>query len=426
MNMREFVARLDQQGLLTRIDKEVDPVYEVSTLMKHLDGQALLFTRVKGHTMPVIANSSSTREHVALGLGCPQDQIIDKLTRALEGPVTPKIKETPPYDNLGSDLSRLPILTYYPLDGGPYIASSVVISNDTEYGRNASYHRIMVLDRNRVVLRILQRNFESYIERGLKEFAICIGNSVAVQIAAAISMGIEVDEMAIANSLEPTPLIELEGHTVPEAEIVIIAEFTGERADEGPFLDLTETPDIIRSQRVARIKAIHAKSEAMFHGLLPGGLEHKTLMGMPREPTIFAKVAEVCEVKDVLVTPGGCSWLHGAVSIKVQHPEDSRRAIEAAFEGHKSMKHVFVVNDDIDIHDPNAIEWAMATRFQAEKDLVIKELQKGSSLDPSSDLENRETTKVGFDLTIPWGRDPQHFTRPELPLKLDPADYLEG
>ncbi len=425
MNMREFVAKLDQQGLITRIDKEVDPVYEVSTLMKHLDGQALLFTRVKGQSMPVIANTSSTRDHVALGLNCSKDQIIEKLTSALEKPVEPEIKEAPPYDNLGRDLSGLPILTYYPVDGGPYIASSVVISNDAEYGRNASYHRIMVLDQDRVVLRILQRNFESYIERGLKEFAICIGNSVAVQIAAAISMGIDVDEMAIANALEPTPLIEVDGHIVPEAEIIMIAEFTGERADEGPFLDLTETPDIVRSQRVARIKAIHAKPGAMFHGLLPGGLEHKTLMGMPREPTIFAKVAEVCEVKDVLITPGGCSWLHGAVSIKVNAPDDGRKAIEAAFAGHKSMKHVFVVNDDIDIHDPHAIEWAMATRFQAEKDLVIKERQKGSSLDPSSNLETRETTKVGFDLTIPPGKDPKHFTRPDLPLKLNAADYLE-
>lgn len=425
MNMQEFVARLDQQGLLTRIDKEVDPVYEVSTIMKQLDGRALLFTNVKGHTIPIIANSSSTREHVALGLGCSKDNIIEKLTQALEGPSEAQVKATPPYENLGNDLSRLPILTYYPVDGGPYIASSVVISHDPDFGRNASYHRIMVLDRSRVVLRILQRNFESYIERGLKEFAICIGNSVAVQIAAAISMGIEVDEMAIANALEPTSLVEVEGHIVPEAEIVIIAEFTGERADEGPFLDLTETPDIVRSQRVARIKAIHAKPGAMFHGLLPGGLEHKTLMGMPREPTIFSKVAKVCEVKDVLITPGGCSWLHGAVSIKVNHPEDGRKAIEAAFEGHKSMKHVFVVNEDIDIHDPNAIEWAMATRFQADKDLVIKEKQKGSSLDPSSNLETRETTKVGFDLTIPSGKDPKHFTRPELPVKLNVADYLE-
>ena len=122
---------------------------------------------------------------------------------------------------------------------------------------------------------------------------------------------------------------------------------------------------------------------------------------------MYREVAKVCDVKDVLVTPGGCSWLHGAVQIKKKNPDDGIKAIHAAFSGHKSMKHVFVVDDDIDIHDPNQIEWAMATRFQGDKDMIVLEKQKGSSLDPSSNLETRETTKIGFDLTIPHGRDPK-------------------
>jgi UbiD family decarboxylase len=202
-------------------------------------------------------------------------------------------------------------------------------------------------------------------------------------------------------------------------------ELTGEMHDEGPFLDLTETPDIVRQQRVARVKQMFVRRDALFHGLLPGGLEHKTLMGMPREPSIYREVASVCEVKDVLVTPGGCSWLHGAVSIHKKGEDDGRRAIEAAFRGHKSMKHVFVVDDDIDVGKPEEIEWAMATRFQGDRDIITKQ-EKGSSLDPSSDLETRMTTKMGFDLTVPWGRDPKDFERPELPLEIDLKDYLEG
>jgi len=174
---------------------------------------------------------------------------------------------------------------------------------------------------------------------------------------------------------------------------------------------------------VARIKKIYARKNAYFHALLPGGLEHKTLMGMPREPTIYNEVAKVCDVKDVYITPGGCSWLHGAVSIYKKNEDDGKKAIEAAFKGHKSMKHVFVVDDDIDIHDSSQIEWAMATRFQGDKDMVIKK-EKGSSLDPSSDLETRMTTKVGFDLTIPWGRDKKDFKKPELPMDIDVNDYL--
>jgi 3-polyprenyl-4-hydroxybenzoate decarboxylase len=87
------------------------------------------------------------------------------------------------------------------------------------------------------------------------------------------------------------------------------------------------------------------------------------------------------------------------------------------------MKHVFVVDDDIDIHDSEQIEWAMATRFQGDRDLVTRH-EKGSSLDPSSDLDTRETTKLGFDLTIPAGRDKKHFVKEPLPLDIDPEDYL--
>jgi UbiD family decarboxylase len=160
----------------------------------------------------------------------------------------------------------------------------------------------------------------------------------------------------------------------------------------------------------------------MYHALLPGALEHRVLMGMPREPTIYREVAKVCEVKDVLVTPGGCSWLHGAVSIHKKNPDDGQKAIEAAFRGHKSMKHVFVVDDDINIHDPNEIEWAMATRFQADKNMITKR-EKGSSLDPSSDMDTQMTCKVGFDLTIPESSK-KEFKRPTVPMKLNLSDYL--
>jgi UbiD family decarboxylase len=243
-----------------------------------------------------------------------------------------------------------------------------------------------------------------------------------VLVSAAISADIGISEVDIANALEETPLIQLDGQLVPPSDIVISAELTGELHEEGPFLDLTETFDIIRKQRVARVKKIYVRKGAMYHALLPGALEHRVLMGMPREPTIYREVAKVCDVKDVLVTPGGCSWLHGAVSIHKKNPDDGRKAIEAAFKGHKSMKHVFVVDDDIDIHDPNEIEWAMATRFQADKNMIMRR-EKGSSLDPSSDMDTQMTCKVGFDLTIPEGSK-KEFKRPTVPLKLNLNDYL--
>ena len=424
MNLREFVDRLDKRGLLVRIKRPVDVKYETATLMKMLDGKPVLFEQVKGFSMPVVANICSSRELIALGLGIEQDEIISKLAEAVDHPKEPKVVKAIGYEEIDVDLTRLPILTHYPLDGGPYISSGVVVASDPQLGLNTSYQRMMVIGKDKVVIRILPRHFDEFLKRGNREFAICIGNSMPVLVASAVSAELGKSELSIANALAETSLIELGGHRVPESEIIMVAEMTDEMHDEGPFLDLTETPDIVRKQRVAKIKKIFVKKNPIYHALLPGGLEHKLLMGMPREPTIFREVSKVCECKDVLITPGGCSWLHAAVSIRKKAPDDGRKAIEAAFKGHKSLKHVWVVDDDIDIHNPNEIEWAMATRFQGDRDIVTKK-EKGSSLDPSSDFETRETTKMGFDLTIPAGRDPKDFKRPELPMKLNVKDYLK-
>jgi 2,5-furandicarboxylate decarboxylase 1 len=422
MELAKLVRVLDAKGMLIRISKPVDPKYEVSTLMRMLDGRVVLFDHVKGSSMPVIANICSTRDLVATGLGIRREELIAKLTDAIDHPRKARITDAQGYEEIGADLSKLPILMHYPKDAGPYITSGIAASNDKEYGVNLSYHRAEVLGKDKLVLRILQRHFDTYIKRGLKEFALCISSPVQVLVGAAISVEAGISEAEIANALEETPLLRLDGHLVPPSDIVITAELTGELHDEGPFLDLTETFDIIRKQRVAQVKKIYVRKDAMYHALLPGGLEHKVLMGMPREPTIYREVAKVCDVKDVLVTPGGSSWLHGAVSIHKKHPDDGRKAIEAAFKGHKSMKHVFVVDDDINIQDPTDIEWAMATRFQADKNMITFR-EKGSSLDPSSDMDTQMTCKAGFDLTIPESGK-KEFKRPTLPMKLDLDDYV--
>jgi 2,5-furandicarboxylate decarboxylase 1 len=435
MELEDFIGLLEKKGLMTHISRPVDTVQEISTLIKKLDGKPLHFDNVKGHSMPVISNICASRDLVCLGLGIARHDLIPRMAEAIDHPRPPPVEDATGYQDIGADLTRLPILTYYPFDGGPYIASGIAIARDKEYGLNASYHRAMMfraedgrLLKDRLVFRILQRDFDAYIKRGLKEFAFCIGNSIPVLLGAAISVPINVDEMAIANALAPTSLVKLGGHAVPKAQIVAIMELTGEMHDEGPFVDLTETVDIVRQQRVARVKHIFVKNGAVFHALLPGGLEHKVLMGMPREPTIYREVGKVCEVKDVLITPGGASWLHGVVSIKKKNPEDGMKAIDAAFRGHKSMKHVFIVDEDIDINDPNEVEWAMATRFQGKRGIKMFE-EKGSSLDPSSDMETQMTTKMGFDLTIPPEDTlkkglKKEFRKPPLPMELNVDEYI--
>jgi 2,5-furandicarboxylate decarboxylase 1 len=420
---KEYLRDLEKRGLLLRVKKPVSVKHEIASLMRLVQDRALLFENVEGFGMPVVANVCSTKEMVAAGLGTDKSELINRMTHALENPRKPEAVAHE-YQELPCDLTRLPVLTYYREDGGPYIASAIFFANDTELGINASYHRMMIMGKDRFVARILPRHFSEYLKKGMKEFAICIGNPVQVLVGSAMSPEKGVSELSIANSLKETRTVNVEGHTVPEAEIVLIAEPTGETAPEGPFLDLTETFDVVREQPVFRVKKIFAKREPVFHALLPGGLEHKILMGMPREPTIFSEVSKVCECRDVLVSPGGCSWLHGIVSIRKKAEDDGRKAIEAAFRGHKSMKHVIIVDDDIDINNPLEVEWAIATRFQGDRDTIVKPGEKGSSLDPSSDIETRETTKVGLDATIPWGKKREDFMRPRPPADINIEDYL--
>ncbi len=275
------------------------------------------------------------------------------------------------------NLYDLPILLHLPEDAGHYVASNVVIVKDPELGRNMCYHRLLRLDEKHFAARIVEnRGTYNAMQKteGDLPVAICIGVSLATHLAASMSPPPGVDELSVANALAPTPLVKCLTNDleVPaDAEIVLEGRITHRKASEGPFMDLTETMDITRDQPVIVIDLITHRRNPIYHALLPGGLEHKTLMGMPKEPTIFAAVNKVARCTGVAITPGGTSWLHAFVQIDKQGPDDGRLAIDAAFKGHGSLKHVWIVDTDVDIYDPAQVEWAMATRFQADRDLVV-------------------------------------------------------
>lgn len=238
--------------------------------------------------------------------------------------------------------------------------------------------------------------------------------------AAATSVELGIDELEIANALEPMQVVKAKTVDVwvpAESEFVLEGTIYLETTHpEGPFVDLTETYDVVRQEPVFVIQAITHRKDAVWHALLPGALEHKLLMGMPREPTIYKKVNEVVPCLDVNINPGGCSWLHAIVQIDKQNEADGRKAIEAAFSGHRSCKHVYVVDQDINIYNPLEVEWAMATRFQGDRDLLVLPRSPGSSLDPSSEPGTHETTRLGFDLTKPLETQGKSFDKAPFPV----------
>jgi UbiD family decarboxylase len=203
-----------------------------------------------------------------------------------------------------------------------------------------------------------------------------------------------------------------------ESEIVLEGRFLKEQAAEGPFVDLTGTWDFVRSQPVIEVEAITSREDAIYEALLPGMLEHRVLMGVPREADIFRAVSRICRCLDVRITPGGCSWLHAVVQIEKQGESEARSVIEAAFRAHPSLKRCVVVDNDIDPCDPLAVEWALATRFQADRDTVILSGKPSSSLDPSAQHPPGSKSigaKFGLDATIKGDR-PEKFKQAAYPV----------
>ncbi len=431
MDLHEFIAAADAAGYLVTIDREVDPYLEAARIIAAHDGRPVLFTRVRGSRFPVVAGVCSDRRYFGLALGVPTDQVIFRLAEALAHPAPAVVgageAQAPCQEVVEPEvnLDAIPFLTHYAADAGPYASAAVAFINDPDTGPNASYHRLLRLDRTHVAARLVERRGTETAWRktgpeGLP-VAICIGLPPHVLLAASMAPPAGMDEMRLAAALAPTPMTTCaNGIRVPAAaEFVLEGRITHELVPEGPFVDLTGTYDFIRRQPVIVIERVTHRREAIYQALLPGRLEHRLLMGMPREPTIYAEVNRVTRCLNVHITPGGASWLHAVVQIAKQSADDGKRAIEAAFRGHGSLKHVWVVDEDVDIFDPHDVEWAVATRFQADRDLVVLTDQPSSSLDPSAHHvpgQKSRTAKMGIDATIPWDtptgpRDPEAYRR---------------
>ncbi|MCP5095493.1 MAG: UbiD family decarboxylase [Chloroflexi bacterium] len=436
MSVRSFLEKLTDNDALVTIDKEVDVQYELANVANALSGKTVLFNNIKDYPgWRIIAGMCGDRNFFSLDLDIPAANLTNHLANAIANPVLPPIVEEAPCQEVvleQFDLNELPILLHLPEDAGHYIASNVVITQDPDFGRNMCYHRLLRLSDKHFAARIIERRgTHTAMQKtdGDLPVAICIGVSQAVHLAASMSPPPDVDELSVAHALAPNPLVKCITNDleVPaDAEIVLEGRITHRTNAEGPFMDLTETMDITREQPIIEIDLVTHRRNPIFHALLPGGLEHKMLMGMPREPTIFAEVNKVTRCTGAAITPGGASWLHAVVQIEKQGEEDGRLAIEAAFKGHTSLKHVWVVDTDVNIYDPAEVEWAVATRFQADKNLIIYEDQPGSSLDPSGTHvpgQKSRTTKAGFDCTIPWDADKKKYVRGEYGT-VNLADYI--
>jgi 2,5-furandicarboxylate decarboxylase 1 len=436
LSFRNFIEQLQKNGELTRIIKPISTEYEIASVIEAVGEKPIFFEKVNESIYPVVGGLVSSKDLIARAIGTTKDQLLHILSKAIEKPIIPTIVEKGECQEVVEtevNLTKLPIMRYTEKDGGKYIPSAVSIVKDPKTGsRNMCFHRLMLLDEKHFAVRIVEnRGTDTALKNagGELDIAICIGNSAAVLLAAATSLPTGIDELGMANALEKIELVKcktVDLEVPKDCEFVLEGRITKEKTAEGPFLDLTGTIDKVRQQPIIEIKCITHRQNPIYQTILAGRNEHKFLMGMPKEPTIYNEVNKVCQCKDVYITPGGCSWLHAVVQISKNNPNDGKKAISAAFEGHKSLKHCVIVDEDINIYDPHDVEWAISTRFQADKNTIILSNQPGSSLDPSGDLSEGKkatTSKAGLDATKPTISTGKGFAKEQY-RKVDLQKFL--
>ena len=414
-NLRDFLKILEEEFRVIRVDQEISAEYEVAKTLKSNPKDVVMFNNIKGNDKSIISGICNSREKIARALNVEVPQISDRIIKAMENPVPiEEIQTTDENFHFSSkaNLKEVPVPTYYKRDDGPYITAGVIIAKDPETGtRNASIHRMLVKSDNKMGVRIVPRNLYTYHQMAEKmdrplEIAIAIGMHPATLLASCTSIPINADELEVANNFHQGQMKLIQCDTVdievPDCEILLEGKILPhEREEEGPFVDLTDTYDVVRNEPVIKVDKMHCKQNPLFHAIMPAGLEHKLLQGLPQEPRIFKIVQNtVPTVKNVVLTEGGCCWLHAAVSIQKQTQGDGKNVLMAALTAHPSLKHCVVVDEDIDVFKSDDIEYAIATRVKGDDDVLIIPGARGSSLDPTATPDGT-TTKIGIDATKP-------------------------
>jgi 2,5-furandicarboxylate decarboxylase 1 len=450
-DFRSFLLLLQSESELVRVKRDVNAEYELAIVTAKLDGkQAVLFEKVRGSKSRVACNVVATPRRFYLAIAGARHKanqadikkdIHARVTEALNSLSEPEKdqREALFEKNSSRNLYDLPIVTHFEKDAGPFITSSIVFAKDQEKDKqNQSTHRLLLLDDRHMAIRMvegrhLHKCFTYAREHGEDlKVTIAIGVHPAVSIAAAYQAAYGVDEMLIANSLlegkltlSKTSYSQL--YVPSHAEIVLEGRILKDRTHEEWMVEMLRTYDFKRKQPVFELNRIMFRDNAIYHDILPGYAEHRLLMGLPVEAKMYDYIKNVVPTtQSVHLTDGGSNWLTAVIQIRKRLEGEPKNALLAAFTAHPSLKMATVVDDDINPTEPSAVEYAVATRCQADRGFIIIPNAKGSSLDPSSDQENLLTTKVGIDATATILKPKERFEIAKIPgeEKIKLSDYL--
>ena len=444
---RSVLARMADRGRLQAYVTPADTHLEIAGIMKRLDGgPALLFTNVREHDVPVVGNLLASQENCEAAFGVDFTAIRDLIARALANPQPPQhVKNAPAQEIVhrdGIDLGKMfPVLQHTAADAGRFITAGVVVVQDPETNvYNASYHRLQLAGPNRTAIQLdLGRHLRNAWERAKQRgqslpIAVCIGTDVALQYTAA-TMGSQLpettDELAVAGGLAGRPLPIVDGvsqplHVPADSEIIIEGVIrTDQTLPEGPFGEFVGYLSPAGNEApVFEVTAVTQRKHPIYHAINGYGRETVMLRKYVLEASLLKVLqAAVPIVVDAEMTAGGLHRFHAIVQVKKTGPQHNglqRNAIMAAFGALKDLDLVIVVDEDIDIRNPADVEYAIATRMEASRDLITVPGARGHEYVRIG--QNGIRSKLGIDATVPFEEKARFARCTFAPVDVDPKD----
>jgi len=438
-DLRSFIQEMDNHipEDVLRVKKEIDPKFEITAFQQHLENEnkypLLIFDKVKdqtGNSSPfkVITNMFATREKCAIAMDLTKEkwrmETSFEVAKRCQNPIKPVIisKEEAPVKEVIKvgdeiDLRELPVLTHHEMDGYPYLVDAVIAKDPDTGSYNSSHHRMLVRNKDELGLWMSPRHLWNYCMRAWEKgeampIAHVIGHHPGFYLASEALVGIDVDEYDVIGGMlnEPLRLVASEAYgdklLVPaDAEIIIEGEVIPYLRDaEGPFGEFTGYYGPQRWSPVVKVKAITYRKDAYYMNILVGHPDTSILGGIPKEAGIYEEVKKsVPGVKAVHFPISGCCRFHAYISIDKRVDGEGKVAAIASLPYHDELKHVIVVDSDIDVFDEKEVLWAVATRVQGSEDVDIIKGVRGGSLDPSSTI-HAMGDKILIDATKPVSR----------------------
>lgn len=428
-DLQSFLKHLEETGgELIRITEELSPCLELAAVLKRLgaeDGPAVLFERISGFKdFQVAGNVLGTKKRLAMAMGVAEadleEEYLERRQRLLDpervktGPVKEVIKKK------DLDLTKdIPNVVHHAKDAGGYFSAGVLITKDIETGvQSMGIHRLQIQGKDRLGVLLHSPPLSEYFAKAEAagkplDCAVACGVDPNILSAAVAKGGMTTDKMALAGGLSAEPVKVVRGETVDInvpafAEVVVEGRLLPNvRVEEGPFGESTGYYLTYQSP-VIEVTAITRRKKAIFEIIEPWGREGEVLGYLGYGSEMVRQLKElVPNMVAFHLIPHTCSS-HAVASVNDRGRRDARRLLYLILTLFPGVKKATVVDTDVNIYDPYEVEWALATRFQADRDLIVLHDVPGLGIDPSS--RKGRSSKIGMDATIP-GDEPEKFEK---------------